>query len=87
MPHVGYKLRGDLENTIIINRKTRRKWPPFLLALIGSLYYTPGSGEHGPRAAPGGVASKNGWVYMGVQGGFISYGCFVCLSVHLSSLK
>ena len=34
-------------------------------------YYTPGSGEHGPRfltggpgAAPGGVASKNGWVYM-----------------------
>ena len=41
------------------------------------LYYTPGSGEHGPRfltggpgAAPGGVASKNGWVYMRVQGGF-----------------
>ena len=40
-------------------------------------YYTPGSDEHGPRfltggpgAAPGGVASKNGWVYMRVQGGF-----------------
>ena len=40
-------------------------------------YYTPGSGEHGPRfltggpgAAPGGVALKNGWVYMRVQGGF-----------------
>ena len=40
-------------------------------------FYTPGSGEHGPRfltggpgAAPGGVASKNGWVYMRVQGGF-----------------
>ena len=39
--------------------------------------YTPGSGEPGPRfltggpgAAPGGVASKNGWVYMRVQGGF-----------------
>ena len=44
------------------------------------LYYTPGSGEHGPRfltggpgAAPGGVASKNGWVYMRVQGGFDFY--------------
>ena len=40
-------------------------------------FYTPGSGEHGPRfltggpgAAPGGVASKNGWMYMRVQGGF-----------------
>ena len=39
--------------------------------------YTPGSDKHGPRfltggpgAAPGGVASKNGWVYMRVQGGF-----------------
>ena len=39
--------------------------------------YTPGSDEHGPRflaggpgAAPGGMASKNGWVYMRVQGGF-----------------
>ena len=37
-------------------------------------FYTPGSDEHGPRfltggpgAAPGGVASKNGWVYMRVQ--------------------
>ena len=35
-----------------------------------SFYYTPESGEHGPRfltggpgAAPGGVASKNRWVY------------------------
>ena len=42
--------------------------------------HTPGSGEHGPRfltggpgAAPGGVASKNGWVYMRVQRGVISY--------------
>ena len=50
--------------------------------------YTPGSDEHGPRfltggpgAAPGGVASKNGWVYMRVQGGFISYSYFVRLSV------
>ena len=40
-------------------------------------YYTPGSDGHGPRfltggpgAAPGGVASKNGRVYMRVQGGF-----------------
>ena len=35
--------------------------------------YTPGSDGHGPRfltggpgAAPGGVASKNGWVYQGL---------------------
>ena len=34
----------------------------------------------GPGAAPGGVASKNGWVYMRVQGGFISYSQF-CVSV------
>ena len=27
----------------------------------------------GPGAAPGGVASKNGWVYMRVQRGAISY--------------
>ena len=47
------------------------------------LFYTPGSGEHGPRfltggpgAAPGGVASKNGWVYMRVQGGFNFYRLF-----------
>ena len=33
----------------------------------------------GPGAAPGGVASKNGWVYMRVQGGFISYSYFGCL--------
>ena len=26
--------------------------------------------NRGPGAAPGGVASKNGWVYMRVQGGF-----------------
>ena len=54
-------------------------------------YYTPGSGEHGPRfltggpgAAPGGVASKNGWVYMRVQGGFDLHSRespSVCLSV------
>ena len=51
-------------------------------------FYTPGSDEHGlrfltggPGAAPGGVASKNGWVYMRVQGGFISYSQFVRRSV------
>ena len=33
-----------------------------------------------PGAAPGGVASKNGWVYMRIQGGFISLGYF-CLCV------
>ena len=34
-------------------------------------YYAPGSDRHGgPGAAPGGVASKNGWVYMRAQGGF-----------------
>ena len=27
------------------------------------------------------MASKNGWVYMRVQGGFISYAYFVCVSV------
>ena len=59
--------------------------------LASPAFYIPGSGEHGPRfltgglgAAPGGVALKNGWVYMRVQeGGFISYGRFVCLSVRL----
>ena len=52
------------------------------------VFYTPGSGEHGPRfltggpgAAPGGVASKNGWVYMRVQGGFNLHGLF-CVSAH-----
>ena len=35
----------------------------------------------GPGAAPGVEASKNGWVYMRVQGGFISYGHFVCVRV------
>ena len=51
------------------------------------LFYTPGSDEHGPRfltggpgAAPGVVASKNGWVYMRVQGGFDFYMLF-CPSV------
>ena len=34
----------------------------------------------GPGAAPGGVVSKNRWVYMRVQGGFISCSLF-CLSV------
>ena len=45
--------------------------------LPAPFHYTPGSDEHGPRfltggpgAAPGGVASKNRWVYMRVQGGF-----------------
>ena len=49
--------------------------------------YTPGSDEHGPRfltggpgAAPGGVASKNGWVYMRVQEGFNFHRLF-CVSV------
>ena len=37
----------------------------------------------GPGAAPGDVASKNGWVYMRVQGGSISYSRFVCMSVCL----
>ena len=53
------------------------------------LHYTPGCDGHGPRfltggpgAAPGGVASKNGWVYMRVQGGFsFLYLYFLCLSV------
>ena len=41
----------------------------------------------GPGAAPGGVASKNGWVYMRVQGGFISYSRFVCvLSVGVAKM-
>jgi hypothetical protein len=44
-----------------------RKWPTRAPELTG-----------GPGAAPGGVASKNGWVCMRVQGGFISYGYFVC---------
>ena len=38
----------------------------------------------GPGAAPGGVASKNGWVYMRVQRGVISYSresLSVCLCV------
>ena len=50
-----------------------------MLLAVGFIY-TPGSGEHGPRfltggpgAAPGGVASKNGWVYMRVKGGFNFY--------------
>ena len=52
----------------------------FIVCCFIDIYYTPGSGEHGPRfltggpgAAPGGVASKNGWVYMRVQRGVISY--------------
>ena len=51
------------------------------------IFYTPGSGEHGPRfltggpeAAPGGVASKNGSVYMRVQGEFNLHRLF-CPSV------
>jgi hypothetical protein len=56
-------------------------------------YYTPGSGEHGPRfltggpgAAPGGVASKNGWVYMRVHGGFNLHRP-ICPYVRLSVTK
>ena len=57
---------------------TRRSGPAARKGGSGVLYYyTPGSDGHGPRfltggpgAAPGGVASKNGWVYMRVQGGF-----------------
>ena len=52
-------------------------WACHCLHLARSSFYTPESDEHGPRfltggpgAAPGGVASKNGWVYMRVQGGF-----------------
>ena len=52
--------------------------------------YTPGSDGHGPRfltggpgAAPGGVASKNGWVYMRIQGRFDFLYLF-CPSVRLS---
>ena len=37
----------------------------------------------GPGAAPGGVASKNGWVYMRVRGESISYS-LVCPSVCVS---
>ena len=54
---------------------------------ILSLNYTTGSGEHGPQfltggpgAAPGGVASKNGWGHMRVLGESISYSRR-CLSV------
>ena len=36
--------------------------------------------NRGPGAAPGGVASKNGWVYMRVQGGF-NYLYLFCVSV------
>ena len=41
----------------------------------------------GPGAAPGGVASKNGWVYMRVQGGFDLHrreSLSVCVSVCVS---
>ena len=57
--------------------RERREVQPWIVTPGTGFYYTPGSGEHGPRfltggpgAAPGGVASKNGWVYMRVQGGF-----------------
>jgi hypothetical protein len=50
--------------------------------------YTPGSGEHGPGAAPGGVASKNGWVYMRVQGGFnFLWSVSLCVCVCVCALK
>ena len=38
--------------------------------------------NRGSGGAPGGVALKNGWVYMRVQGGFISYS--LALSVCVS---
>ena len=40
----------------------------------------------GPGAAPGGVASKNGWVYMRVRGESISYSP-VCPYVYVLSLN
>ena len=51
------------------------------------LLYTPGSDEHGPRfltgrpgAAPGDVASKNGWGHMRVrEGGPFPKAVSVCL--------
>ena len=52
----------------LINLLHPRKWRTRAPVLTG-----------GPGAAPGGVASKNGWVYMRVQGGFISYGYFACV--------
>ena len=64
--------------------------PPFV-ASFAPPYYTPGSGEHGPRfltggpgATPGCVASKNGWVYMRVQGGF-NFLWLVCLCRGMNS--
>ena len=40
----------------------------------------------GPGAAPGGVASKNGWVYMRVQGGFNFLWLYSSLCVRLCIL-
>jgi len=39
--------------------------------------------NRGPGAAPGGVASKNGWVYMRVQGGFDLHSLICPYSVRL----
>ena len=81
-----------------LNTFTPSSFPPIFISYSagyehrGALRGTPGSGEHGPRfltggpgAAPGGVASKNGWVYMRVQGGFnflyqfcVSAVCVLC---------
>ena len=44
----------------------------------------PGFNRGSGGGARGCVASKNGWVYMRVQGGFISYGYFVCPSVYVT---
>ena len=68
----GYPINRPL-NYLMFEFLHPRKWRTRAPVLTG-----------GPGAAPGGVASKNGWVHMRVQGGFISYGYFVCLSICLS---
>jgi len=78
-------------------RKSRARthlWRPLDILILGNkvaCFYTPGSGEHGPRfltggpgAAPGGVASKNGWVYMRVQVEF-NFLYLFCVSATASS--
>ena len=61
----------------LVRRKKVPQWLQKIKVDFQNYFYTPGSGEHGPRfltggpgAAPGGVASKNGLVYMRVKGGF-----------------
>ena len=74
------RIGGGLHALIHIFFYTGGLKAPNQFGTLSLIYYTPGSGEHGPRfltggpgAAPGGVASKNGWVYMRVQRGVISY--------------